>query len=245
VVHDLLRTELGFTGVVVTDAMNMAPARRWDPGEAAVRALLAGNDVLLMPPDLAAARAGLLGALASGRLPREQLRRSVTRILTLKHRRAATPRPDLSTVGDPANERAAQAVAAAAVTVLAGPCSGPLVTGPVRVTASDGRATQVAWLTEALRAAGVPVVDTGGSRVHLVGYGDARADLAPDAAVVVGMDTPYVLAAARTPVRVATYSSSRVSMRALAAVIAGTAVAPGRSPVAVDGLPRSACDQRP
>ena len=46
---------------------------------------------------------------------------------------------------------------------------------------------------------------------------------------------------ARTPVLVATYSSSRLSLTALAAVLAGKAEAPGRSPVAVPGLPRTAC----
>ena len=55
VLTDLLRGQLGFGGVVVSDALNMAPAKRWPAGEAAVRALVAGNDLLLMPPDLAAA----------------------------------------------------------------------------------------------------------------------------------------------------------------------------------------------
>jgi len=55
------------------------------------------------------------------------------------------------------------------------------------------------------------------------------------------MDTPYVLAASDSPVKVATYSSTRVAMHALAAVIAGKAAAPGRSPVPVNGLPASAC----
>jgi len=47
-VIDLLRTELGFDGVVVTDALDMEPAQQWTPDEAAVRAFLAGNDLLLM-----------------------------------------------------------------------------------------------------------------------------------------------------------------------------------------------------
>src|SRR5690606_34974057 len=75
VVTGLLRDELGFTGVVVSDALNMAPAQRWSPAEAAVRALLAGNDVLLMPPDLSGAYEGLLTALRDGTLPRSEERR--------------------------------------------------------------------------------------------------------------------------------------------------------------------------
>jgi beta-N-acetylhexosaminidase len=54
------------------------------------------------------------------------------------------------------------------------------------------------------------------------------------------MDAPYVLRQAPGTL-VATYSSSQASMEALAAVLAGKANAPGRSPVTVDGLPASAC----
>jgi beta-N-acetylhexosaminidase len=99
----------------------------------------------------------------------------------------------------------------------------------------------VTWLTDALRRNGVTVVSSGGQRVHLVGYGDGSDDLVSGAAATVAMDTPYLLRSASSPVRVATYSSTQVAMEALAAVIAGKAAAPGRSPVAVTGLPRSAC----
>jgi beta-N-acetylhexosaminidase len=241
VLVDLLRGQLGFTGVVVTDALNMAPAKQWAAGEAAVRALLAGNDLLLMPPDLGLARQGLLDALASGQLPRARLIEAVTRILALKLALNSYQRPASSTVDSPAHRDAAAAVANAAVTVLAGPCTGPLVTGPVRVTAASGRSQPAQWLTEALGRRGVAVVPTGGQRIHLIGYGDGAGDLARDAAVTVSMDTPYVLASATSPVRVATYSSTQVAMEALAAVIAGAAPATGRSPVAVAGLPASAC----
>jgi beta-N-acetylhexosaminidase len=241
VLVDVLRGELGFTGVVVTDALNMAPAMQWPAGEAAVRALLAGNDLLLMPPSLVEARDGLLAALGSGQLPRERLVEAVTRVLTLKYTLADHERPDMSTVDSPVHRQAAAAVAAAAVTVLSGPCSGPLVPGPVWVTASGGRDQQVQWLGAALTAAGVPVVNSGGTRVHLVGYGDGTGDLAGAAAVTVAMDTPYLLASSNSPVRVATYSATEAAMRALADVIAGKTAAPGRSPVGVNGLPASAC----
>jgi beta-N-acetylhexosaminidase len=241
VLIDLLRGELGFQGVVITDALNMEPAMRWPAGEAAVRAMLAGNDLLLMPPDLAAARQGLLDALASGQLPRDRLVQAVTRIVTLKLTLAAIPPPDVSIVDTQAHRDAAGAVAGAAITVLSGSCSGPLVSGPVRVTAADGRGQQAAWLAEALTQAGLSVVTSGGQQVHLVGYGDGTGDLAPGAAITVAMDTPYLLASARSPVKMATYSSTQVAMQAVAKVIAGQAVAAGRSPVAVNGLPASAC----
>jgi beta-N-acetylhexosaminidase len=241
VLVDLLRGQLGFTGVVVSDAMNMAPAQKWPPGEAAVRALKAGNDIILMPPDLAAAQRGLLDALRAGQLPKARLVEAVTRVLALKQRLAGRPQPAMSTVDSAGHRAAAAKAAAAAVTVLRGGCRGALVTGPVSVTSSGGRDQQRAWLAEALREQKVTVVPGGGTVVHLVGYGDEPGDLGTGAAVTVAMDTPFVLRAATSPALLSTYSSSRASMVALAAVLAGTATAPGRSPVDVPGLPRSAC----
>ncbi len=238
---DLLRGRLGFKGVVVTDAMNMAPAEKYPPGEAAVRALVAGNDILLMPPDLRAAQRGLLDGLHNGTLPRARLVEAATRVLALKRRLGQQAPPAMDGLGDAQRQAAAAKVAAAAVTVLRGRCTGPLVTGPVTVTSSGGRDRQRAWLTDALRQQKVPVVPAGGTEVRLVGYGDDTTDL-DQAAVTVGMDLPGVLRDARSPVLLATYSSSQASMTALASVLAGAARAPGHSPVDTAGLPRSACD---
>jgi len=150
-------------------------------------------------------------------------------------------RPPPSVLGSTGDQAAAQAVANAAITVLRGPCTGPLVAGPVQVTAAKGRDQPAAWLTEALRQQGVPVVPSCGTAVHLVGYGDGPDDLSATAGVTVAMDTPFILATARSPVLLATYSSTEAAMTGLAAVIAGKARATGRSPVAVTGLPASAC----
>ncbi|MEV4498476.1 glycoside hydrolase family 3 N-terminal domain-containing protein [Micromonospora arborensis] len=237
---DVLRGQLGFKGVVITDGMNMPPAKRWAPGEAAVRALNAGNDLILMTPNVGQAYDGLLAALRGGSLPRTRLVEAVTRVLTMKFRLAELPTAQMSTLATPAHRAAADALAAAAVTVLRGTCEGA-VRGPVTVTSSSGRDGTRATLTAALTAAGVPVKASGGTIVHLVGYGDGAKDLRPDAAVTVAMDTPYVLADAKSPTLLATYSSSRASMTALAAVLAGKARPGGRSPVAVPGLPATAC----
>ncbi|SCL68358.1 beta-N-acetylhexosaminidase [Micromonospora citrea] len=237
---DVLRGQLGFQGVVITDGMNMPPAKRWSPGEAAVRALKAGNDLILMPPHVGQAYDGLLAALRDGSLPRARLVDAATRVLTMKFKLADRPAPELSTLGDPAHRKAAEDLAAAAVTMLRGSCGGA-VRGPVTVTSSGGRDHTRAALTEALTAAGVKVVPSGGTVVHLVGYGDGAGDLRADAAVTVAMDTPYVLAKAKSPTLLATYSSSRASMTALAGVLAGKARPGGRSPVPVPGLPATTC----
>jgi beta-N-acetylhexosaminidase len=241
VMTDELRGRLKFTGVAVTDAMNMSPAMKWPPGEAAVRALNAGNDLLLMPPDIAKARDGLLSGVKDGSLPRARLVEAVTRILALKLRTAAKPQPALSTLNAPEHQQAVLAADQASITVLKGKCSGPLVTSPVTVTASNGREPARATLVRALQSAGIKVQAAGGSVVHLVGYGDQSTDLDPDAAVTVMMDTPYLLGDAKSPTRIATYSSSPLSLTALANVLSGKSKPAGKSPVPVRNLPRSAC----
>jgi beta-N-acetylhexosaminidase len=83
----LLRDELGFQGLVVTDAMDMGGITvRYAPGEAAVRAVLAGADALLMPPVPDAAFESLQDAVKSGRISKERLDASVRRILQAKAR---------------------------------------------------------------------------------------------------------------------------------------------------------------
>ncbi|MEO3887038.1 beta-N-acetylhexosaminidase [Nonomuraea sp. B5E05] len=81
----LLREKLGFKGVISTDALNMGGARtKYDDGEVAVRAVLAGADLLLMPNDLPEAHRAVLAAVKSGRISEQRLDQSVTRLLTLK-----------------------------------------------------------------------------------------------------------------------------------------------------------------
>jgi beta-N-acetylhexosaminidase len=85
ILTDLLRNELRFQGLVVTDAMDMGGITvRYAPGEAAVRAVLAGADALLMPPVPDAAFEGLQAAVRSGRISIERLDASVRRILEAK-----------------------------------------------------------------------------------------------------------------------------------------------------------------
>jgi beta-glucosidase-like glycosyl hydrolase len=87
IVTSLLRGELKFDGLVVTDSLTMdAVARRMKPGEAAVRAIAAGNDLVLQSPDDGAAVVALKTALSSGEIPMAQVDASVRRILRAKAR---------------------------------------------------------------------------------------------------------------------------------------------------------------
>ena len=83
----LLRDELKFKGLIVTDAMDMGGVTSlYAPGDAAVRAVEAGADVLLMPPVPDAAMASLEAAVKSGRIPSSRIDESVRRILQAKSR---------------------------------------------------------------------------------------------------------------------------------------------------------------
>lgn len=82
-----LRGELGYTGVISTDALEMkAISSHYSPADAAVTALNAGADILLMPADLREAFDGVVNAVETGRVSEERLNESVRRILTLKEK---------------------------------------------------------------------------------------------------------------------------------------------------------------
>jgi beta-N-acetylhexosaminidase len=85
VLTDLLRTEMAFEGLIVTDAMDMsAISGRLGVGEASVRAVEAGADVILMPASVGGAAAGIVSAVEEGRVPEGRIDDSVLRILQTK-----------------------------------------------------------------------------------------------------------------------------------------------------------------
>ena len=86
-ITERLREELGYQGLVMSDALEMkAVTARFSPGEAAVLAFQAGNDVLLMPERLPEAFEAVLLAVESGHVSEERLDESVLRILRFKQR---------------------------------------------------------------------------------------------------------------------------------------------------------------
>lgn len=84
-ITDILRGRLGFDGIVITDAMDMqAITDFYPPAEAAVAAISAGADVILMPENYEQAMEGVLAAVESGVLSEERIDESVRRILQTK-----------------------------------------------------------------------------------------------------------------------------------------------------------------
>jgi beta-N-acetylhexosaminidase len=122
----LLREELKFKGLIVTDAMNMQGLTMlFDSGEGSVRSIIAGADVLLMPPDPEKAIRAVVGAVEDGRISRQRLEQSVARVLAAKISLRLTNKNKLvnldaisDTLDSPEAAEKAQAVADHAVTLI-------------------------------------------------------------------------------------------------------------------------------
>ncbi len=114
VITGLLREALGFDGLVYTDSMSMAALTKMAaPGDAAVRAIDAGADVVAHSPDPDAAAAGLKAAVERGDLPMTRIDRSVRRVLAAKARLGLdrTRTVDLEAVASHVGGRAHEALA--------------------------------------------------------------------------------------------------------------------------------------
>ncbi len=123
IVTGLLREELGFDGLIVTDAFDMGGVvEHFAPGEAAIRAIEAGCDQILMSADATAAIAAVKDAVASGRLAMQRIDDAVERIFTIKRRLNASPALEtLFDVVDCASHReAARTIAESAITLVHG-----------------------------------------------------------------------------------------------------------------------------
>lgn len=84
-ITQVLRNEMGFKGIVVTDAMNKkAITANYDSAEAAVAAITAGADIILMPADFKEAYEGVLAAVQNGTISEERINTSLVRIVKAK-----------------------------------------------------------------------------------------------------------------------------------------------------------------
>lgn len=136
IIKKLLKEEMGFEGVVVTDAMNMAGvANNWEPVEAVVNSIRAGVDMICMPctvhdtnalKNLDAIIDGVINAVNNGTISMERIDDAVTRILTVKANNGIldwsaenySEEKALAVVGSAENREKEREIAAAAVTVI-------------------------------------------------------------------------------------------------------------------------------
>jgi beta-N-acetylhexosaminidase len=156
VLHDLLREEMGFSGLLISDSLGMgALDRRWGVVASALRSLEAGVDLLIFgadrghePEEQTEAHEAIVSALRSGRLDRQALETSLARIVAAKRSLGllddARPRHFGSTVTDERTALARQ-VAERALTLLRSDGSLPL-TGTVPLLCPEGRRERLAPL---------------------------------------------------------------------------------------------------
>ncbi|CAN5231501.1 glycoside hydrolase family 3 protein [soil metagenome] len=228
VVTGELRERLGYQGLVVSDSLGMgAVIKRYPRGRAAVQAIIAGNDLALMPADNDEAYEAMVEALTSGELPEKQARASAARTIALLLWTKASSAGE-SAPG--ANEAVSERLSAAAVTIASGSCAPKLTS--VR---PSGNEEAVATFRTAAEDAGLGLGS--GPSIKFIGYGGGAAY----GDIVVATDTPYVLARSSAPTKIALYGKTPASMRALVAVLTGKATAPGKLPVAVGDVDRTGC----
>ncbi|AUM65460.1 glycoside hydrolase family 3 [Brevibacillus laterosporus] len=129
-VQGLLRKEFGYDGLVITDAMDMGGiTQHFETVDASIRAMNAGADIILMPPDVEKVSLGMQKAVMSGTIKKERLDEAVRRILTVKMRRGIFPQeqmphvPSLQQIAEksitsPAHKQVERAIAEQSITVV-------------------------------------------------------------------------------------------------------------------------------
>ncbi len=243
VLTGLLRDRLGFRGLIVTDGMDMrAISDRHGAGEAAVRAVLAGADVILLPADTAQAIDALESAVESGRLTKERLVDSAARMVAAL--RAAAAGAGTETEQAPGSHaEVARRLADASITQLGGECGKAYGADGIRIT--GGSEGDRAELTRAAREAGlatgrgarVVLIDGGAYRAAENGSTSASGQTSARGDIVVALDRPYVLARSAGTVKFATYGRTPATFSALAGILAGRQPARGHLPVRVGSNP--------
>lgn len=194
VVTGLLREELGFEGVIITDSLRMEGVReKYDDGEVAVRALSAGVDQLLMTPAMDEAVAAVKKAVSNGTISTQSLDAKVRRVLTAKYRRGlvdaplADPAKVDSVVGIDTHLAAADEVAERTTTVVKNDDDAlPLEPKGSTVLLTGYGKTTLAALSTALTDAGASTSTT------VTGDAPTDAEIAPVVAAAKKVDTVVV-----------------------------------------------------
>ncbi|WP_261986474.1 glycoside hydrolase family 3 protein [Actinomadura sp. HBU206391] len=245
VLTGVLRGDLGYQGVIITDSLQMAGVRRkYGDRGAPVRAIKAGADQLLMPPSLPKAYDAVLDAVQAGSIPKRRLDDAVTRVLRLKEQRglfagtAADPAAADAVIGSAQHRATARQVAEHSITLVKN--EGRLL--PLRAKSVYVTGTDAPSVAGALRRQGVRVVGTARSADVAVlttrNTGAATAArvraLGTKPVIVAALGLPYDLRhAGGAKAALATYSAGSASVTALARVLTGSARPTGKLPVAI------------
>ena len=243
----LLRRELGFDGLIVTDALDMSGATAtYPPDVAPVRALLAGADQLLIPPEMDTAFRAVLGAVRSGEISAKRLDRSVYRILLHKFRHGlfddpfVDPATALRVVGASPHLVVAQSIDDRTTTLVKNDAGLlPLASGPRDVLVAGWGVTTTQTLAAALatRGATTQVLESG-TTPSTAAIDDAVAAAQDADLVVVTTNNAYAVDASTGQPTAAAAAQTRL-VRALLATGTPVVVAAVRNPYDVASFPEA------
>lgn len=238
--YQALREDVGFEGLIVTDALNMGAVTAGSPGQETVKALAAGADLALLPPDSAAAAEAVRTALGDETLKRADLEESATRVVAAQLWQTATAGDAGDDAGKSEDDQRQQ-LAEAALTVMNGECRFAEPVDEVSVTGSD---LGVKAFTEAAKEAGLNVTDGAETTVALVPgpllgsetVKQAKARNSKKADVAVALSGPWELDGYESGTQLAIYDDWQPGMTAVARYLTGDLEATGSLPVKVEGV---------
>ncbi|WP_227492649.1 glycoside hydrolase family 3 N-terminal domain-containing protein [Brevibacterium sp. CFH 10365] len=222
--YSALRETLDYDGVITTDALNMKAVPQNLNGGETVKALAAGADIALMPPDSAAAQTAIVKAMGDGTLKKKDLVEKSERVVAAQLATAEAQKSvqaEDSDAEDP--KKVLTEVADGSLTVLKGECS---FAGTDSISIVGGSDKEKAALKEAAEAEGL-TVGSGGTSVSL--------SPSTSAEVAVGTAAPWTMRSTSAESAVTAYDSNPYALKAVAKWLKGDLKASGQLPADYDG----------
>ncbi|UVI35120.1 glycoside hydrolase family 3 N-terminal domain-containing protein [Brevibacterium spongiae] len=221
--YDAVREKLDFDGVITTDALNMKAVPQNLKGGETVKAIAAGADVALMPPDSAAAQKAIVKAMGNGTLKKKDLEEKSERVVAAQLAIAEAQKTAKADDSGEDPKKVLTEVAEKSLTVLKGECS---FAGTDAISIVGGSDKEKAALKKAAEDTGL-TVGSGGTSVSL--------SPSTSAEVAVGTAAPWTMRSTSAESAVTAYDSNPYALKAVAKWLKGDLKASGQLPAEYDG----------